>query len=141
MMWGSNPNRSIRFFFSPKCLDCLWDPPSLLFNGYQGYFPELKWQGHEVNHSLTCSAEIKNEWSCTYPPFVIWTGAIFYLFMNDILLFPFPLQFLQLIFISIRVIKSREMSRVCGKTGEEKKPMQGFGQMTRTEKAPWKTWA
>jgi len=26
------------FFSSPPCPDCLWDPSSLLSNGYQGFF-------------------------------------------------------------------------------------------------------
>jgi hypothetical protein len=37
-----------------------------------------------------------------------------YIFMNDILHFPLPLKFLQLIFMNIRVINSREIGRVYG---------------------------
>jgi len=28
------------FFSSPLCTDWLWGPPSLPFNGYQGFFPQ-----------------------------------------------------------------------------------------------------
>jgi hypothetical protein len=36
---GSNPDRDWEFFSSPPRPDRLWDPPSLLSNGYQGLFP------------------------------------------------------------------------------------------------------
>jgi hypothetical protein len=39
MVGGSNPERGWEFFSTPPRPDRLWDPPSLLSNGYQGLFP------------------------------------------------------------------------------------------------------
>jgi hypothetical protein len=58
---GSNPGRGKIFFSSPKRPDGLWGPPSLLFNGYRGFFPGVKRPGRQINHSPPSSAEIKNE--------------------------------------------------------------------------------
>jgi len=52
-----------------------WDPPSLLFNGHQGSFPEIKRPGREVNHSLPPSAKVKNEWICTSTPLMCCHGV------------------------------------------------------------------
>ena len=41
----SNPGRDRRLFFFPPLPGLLWGPPSLLLNGYRGYFPRLKWRG------------------------------------------------------------------------------------------------
>jgi hypothetical protein len=62
------------FFSFPKRPDRLWGPPSLLFNGYRGTFPEVKWPEREVNHSSPSSAEIKNEWSYTSAPHICLHG-------------------------------------------------------------------
>jgi hypothetical protein len=67
----------MRFFSSPKCPDQLLAPPRLLFNGYWVSFPGVKWPGHEVNHSYSSGAEVKNEWSyiSAFPyAFMAWTG-------------------------------------------------------------------
>jgi hypothetical protein len=43
-------------------------------------FPEVKRSGHEVNHSPTYSAEVKNEWSLPVFPLNVsmaWTGKNF----------------------------------------------------------------
>jgi len=45
MIWGSNPSKGKRFVSSPKCADWLWDPLTLLFNGYQGIFPRSTMAG------------------------------------------------------------------------------------------------
>jgi hypothetical protein len=71
----SSPVRGKRFFCSPKRLNSLWDPPSLLFNGYRGSFLGVKRRGREVDHSPPFSAEGNNEWSCTANVFVAWTGT------------------------------------------------------------------
>ena len=34
-------------------------PPSLLYHGYRASFREVEWPGRGVNHTLTCSAEVK----------------------------------------------------------------------------------
>jgi hypothetical protein len=39
MIGGSSPGRGWEFFFSPPRSDRFWGPPSLLSNGYQGFFP------------------------------------------------------------------------------------------------------
>jgi len=43
-VWRSAQSRFTTFFLSPKCSGCLWGPPSLLVNGFQGFFP----RGDEV---------------------------------------------------------------------------------------------
>jgi hypothetical protein len=59
MIQGTNPGRDKKLFSSPKCADCLWNPPSLLSKGYQGSFLEV-W-----GLSLLSCAEVKNEWRNT----------------------------------------------------------------------------
>jgi hypothetical protein len=54
----------LRVFSSPKCPDGLRGLPNLLFRGYWG----AEWLGCEVDHSP--SAEVKNKWSYTSPPFI-----------------------------------------------------------------------
>jgi hypothetical protein len=44
-----NPGSRNRFFLSPKWPNWLWSLASLLFIGYWGYFPGVKWLGHEVD--------------------------------------------------------------------------------------------
>ena len=41
----------------------LQGPPSLLFNGYRAFYPEVKQPGRDVDHIPLASAEVKNEWS------------------------------------------------------------------------------
>jgi hypothetical protein len=38
IIWGSSTGRDWEFFTSPLRPDQIWDPPSLLSNGYQGLF-------------------------------------------------------------------------------------------------------
>ena len=45
---------------SPKCPDCLWNPPSLLFNGYRGFSWRENWPGCEADHSTPSGAQVKN---------------------------------------------------------------------------------
>jgi hypothetical protein len=48
-------------FYSNLCLDRLWGPPSLLYNGYQGPFPGAK-RGRGVTLTTPLStAKAKNE--------------------------------------------------------------------------------
>jgi hypothetical protein len=43
-IWGSISGRGKRFFYSPKCAECLWFLPSLLVNAYWGVLSlEVKW--------------------------------------------------------------------------------------------------
>jgi hypothetical protein len=50
-VWGSNLCRGRKFFSFIKCADCLWGPPSVLFNGYWDSFLGVKQSGCKVNHS------------------------------------------------------------------------------------------
>jgi len=43
--------------------DCLWGPPSLVFNGYLGYFLVLNGPEGETDHSSQSSADVQNHWS------------------------------------------------------------------------------
>ena len=52
------------------------DPTQPLFVVYGGSFPGVKWLGHEGNHSLLSSFEVKNEWSYTFAPPVLILGVI-----------------------------------------------------------------
>jgi hypothetical protein len=63
--WISNPGRGKRFLFSAKRPDMLLGPPSPPCNGYWAILPGVNRLGHEVDHSLPSSAEVRNEWSCT----------------------------------------------------------------------------
>jgi len=63
MIWDLNPGSGNRFSLSPKWLEWLWSSPSLLVNGYRGYFPGVKWLRHEDDHSHLSSAKVKNEWN------------------------------------------------------------------------------
>jgi hypothetical protein len=76
-------------FLVSKNVDRLWGSHSFLFNGYPHFFlevmctwvfPDIKQPGHEVNHSLTSSSEVKNEWRLPLLPlyvFKAWTGKNF----------------------------------------------------------------
>jgi hypothetical protein len=65
---GLNPNRDNKFFYSPKCPEQLWGPPSPLFNGYRGSFLGIKQLGCAGDHLPPTSAEVKNEWSYNSAP-------------------------------------------------------------------------
>jgi hypothetical protein len=63
-----------RIFSFPCHPDRLWDRPNLLYNGYRGFFPGLKRQGLEADHSSPTSAEIKKMWIYTStPPYTFMT--------------------------------------------------------------------
>jgi hypothetical protein len=64
-----NPSTEKRFVFPPKRPDRLWDPPSLLFNGYRegDSFPGVKREEREAGHSPPCRAQVKNEWGYISP--------------------------------------------------------------------------
>jgi len=59
------------FFSSQTRLDRHWGPPNLLFNGYRGVFPGVKWSEPEVNHSPIpyegCPESIKPFWISREP--------------------------------------------------------------------------
>jgi len=85
MARGSNLGGDKRFFFSsPKRPNQLWDPHSLLFNGYRGSSPGAKQPGSQFNHSPAFSVEVKSGWSYTttplyaYVPRTVTTVLIFF---------------------------------------------------------------
>jgi len=53
------------FSLIKKCPGQLWGPPSLLFNGYWGSFPQAKELEHEVTHLPPPSTKVMNEWRNT----------------------------------------------------------------------------
>jgi len=55
-------------FFPSPCPERLWNPPSLLSNGYEGFFLGVKRPGHEAEHSPPSGAEVKHVWRYTYAP-------------------------------------------------------------------------
>jgi len=50
---GFDPGRGKKFFSSPKTSRAALGPPSLLFNEYQRYFPEVRRPGREVNNNTS----------------------------------------------------------------------------------------
>jgi hypothetical protein len=58
-----SPAEAKGFILYPLCPDRLWGPPSLLYNGYRGPFPEAKARPErDANHSPPSSAEVENEY-------------------------------------------------------------------------------
>jgi hypothetical protein len=59
-------------FSSPSRPYRLWGPPSLLSNGYRGFFPGGKDTGREADHSLPTTAEVKTmRVNTSTPPYVL----------------------------------------------------------------------
>jgi hypothetical protein len=72
---GSNPRRSNRFSLLQNRSDRLWVPPSLLCNGYRGYFLRVKLPEREVRRSSSSSAQVKKYRSYTSNPSTHLHGA------------------------------------------------------------------
>jgi hypothetical protein len=51
------------------------DPPSLLFNGYEGTFLALKWREREVNHALPPTIKVTTEQRRTSTP-LTWRHSV-----------------------------------------------------------------
>jgi hypothetical protein len=65
-----------RFFSTPQHPDQPWGPSSFLSKGHGGaLFLEVKQPGHEGDHSLLCSAEVKNGGVIPSLPHIPWHGA------------------------------------------------------------------
>jgi hypothetical protein len=58
-----------RLFFFLNCPDRIWGTLNLIFNGHRVSFSRVKRSGRKVEHILSHSAEIKNEWSYSSAPF------------------------------------------------------------------------
>jgi hypothetical protein len=66
---GSIPAGAAEFLSLSPHPDLLWGPPTCLYSAYHGDLsPGVKRPGHEVDHSPSPSAEIKNAWSYTLTP-------------------------------------------------------------------------
>jgi hypothetical protein len=89
MIRGSNPSKCKRFSFSIRHLYRLWDPPSLLFNGYRNYFTVVNGRGvklSDVRHGsaiIVTDSSVMTEillfWYKTFAPyrsyfFPVWTA-------------------------------------------------------------------
>jgi hypothetical protein len=48
MVWCSNPGGGKRFSFHHTHEDWPWCPYNLLYNGYGGSVPEIKWLWHSM---------------------------------------------------------------------------------------------
>jgi hypothetical protein len=77
---ASNPVRGKRFFSR-----WLWSQLSLLFNEYRVCILRVKWPRREVKHSPPSSAEVKNEWSCTFTFTHCLNRRNFYLFLPNLI--------------------------------------------------------
>jgi hypothetical protein len=76
--WGSGglgmPTEVTEYFENRP--DPLWGPPSLLFSGYVGCFPEVNSLGHEVDHLL--ASRLRTSGAIPLLPlysFMVWTGT------------------------------------------------------------------
>jgi hypothetical protein len=70
---GSIPGRAGCLSW-PQRPDRSWGSPSLLSNG-QGFSSGSTRTGRKADYSPQCSAEVKNEWSCTFPHTLSLHGA------------------------------------------------------------------
>ena len=80
MIQGSNHSSGKEILPSPICPEQLRGPSSLIFNGYRGYVPRVKWLGREADHSVPLNGEVKNEWRYTSTALyavLLWTGRTF----------------------------------------------------------------
>jgi len=88
-VWGWHPSGGKMFFFSSRRPYRPWGPPSLLFEGYRGSLPGVKWPSHGADNSHQSSVEVKNEWRCTSAPYMpSWSGQgqlylLLHLFCTD----------------------------------------------------------
>jgi hypothetical protein len=71
---GSIPSRGKRFFSTPQRPDRIWDPHSLLFNGYQELFPEVR---AAEAWSKPLSSEVKNGETSLLPSSLMLTYLTF----------------------------------------------------------------
>jgi hypothetical protein len=72
-------------FSSPEPQECKWGLFSLLSSGHRALSrPKIKWLGHEGNHSLPYSAEVKDVWS--------YTSILPYVFITAISIPLFPVM-------------------------------------------------
>jgi hypothetical protein len=72
MIQGLILSRGKRFSSSPKCIDGLWGPHSLVFRGY--WLVSLGGNWPERETAKSSSAEVKNEWSYTATPYIHFHG-------------------------------------------------------------------
>lgn len=72
------PSWSKRSFSSPKSLEWLSVPPSLLYSGFQMHFLGVQWLGCETDHSPPSNLKAGNEWGYTSTSpyaFMVCTGT------------------------------------------------------------------
>ena len=59
---GSGLGRGKGYLFFPTSPERFCGPPNLLFNWYEGFFPEVQRLGCEVDHSPPSGAEVQIDW-------------------------------------------------------------------------------
>jgi hypothetical protein len=102
-------------FSSPLHLERLWGPPGLLSNGHRGLFLSVKAAGTWADDSPPASAEVKNAWSYTSTPQIVFM-AWCYLSTGKLYLYHFIfICFLtqNLILIILSVICSTFLTKRC----------------------------
>jgi hypothetical protein len=67
-IWGSYPGRYKTFLSSNQRPDRLWGSPSLLFEGKWRSYPAIKRSAHDVDHSSSSRAEVKEKARLKFPP-------------------------------------------------------------------------
>jgi hypothetical protein len=105
-----NPNRAKRYCPLQKHPDQIFGPLKPFIQWVLGSFPKVKWPGPEVDYWPPSSAEVRNEWNCTYTT-PVWIHGID---TDNFTLFITEFQVLMFVFhrkdLSIQILKAAFVS-------------------------------